>query len=1749
MVTSVAVGPATASSTEAASAPSLGGDLDATPQTTQTNDSPWGSPAPESESRDSSNDTESTPPTNDSESTATVQSPPSEQTASQTAGTLELDGRGYATAGDSPSLDAIGSDDTMSFEFWVKYDASSDEDAVIFTKGGIPGTRSGKYQAFLSGTGEERPVTFELDMYDGSFTSNSGIQAGQWTHVAFTYDGSTQTIYINGEQDAQRSESGSSGSNDAELTIGADDTMGGHYLDGQVEDLRFWNDARNLIEIEDNLYTELNGDEAGLAAHYQFAGDATDSAGANDLSLGGDATVTSTDANPVAPYLYATSNNGSVDLTWDERRILGGQNQVDQFTLYRSTQRDFSDRTAVTTVSSGTTSYTDTAVSDGQTYYYQVTGINSDGREGDFSRAAVASPYHERGGGAFNASGRGYGTVSDRPSLDNVGVDNTMSFEFWVKYDASSDEDAVIFTKGGIPGDRAGAYLAYLSGTGEERQVTFELDMYDGSFTSNSGIQAGQWNHVAFTYDGSTQTIYINGKLDAQRSESGWSGTYNAPLTVGADDSQGGHFLKGSVDNLRLWKDGRTESEITNNYQTRLTGNEDNLAASWRFDEVGTTDESRSAETKHGTVQLNGDAEVVAGGTHPLEPHTFATGGNSSATVTWENRESDSVDEYRIYRSSWADFRDRTQVGNITNTHQTSYVDSTVNNDRTYFYEVTAVVDGQESDFPRAAPASPSGEAEDNIELGYQAAGGGSLLLEDEAYATVSDRPSLDIGSSDGTMAIEFWVRHNGTSDDNAYILKKGDAYSAQFVGTGEERPITFSIDSYGGDLTSHSGIPADVWTHVAFTWDGDTKEIYINGELDAQEDQSTTTSNSNLPLRIGTDDAASGHFFEGSIDSLRLWSDGRTDVEIRENYQSALTGNEDGLAAYWRFNDDRLYDHSLGSDAEHPTAEFMDGADIDRGGSHPVAPDTFAKSGNSAATVTWEERDPGTATAFKVYRSSTLDLSDRQLVARVDAANTTYVDENVSNGQTYYYEVTAVDGGGQESDFPRAATATPYNESGGASLSLGGGSYATVSDRPSLDLGGDDTLTMEFWLKHDGDSDTDARILRKGDLYGARFVGDGEEPRVRFFVSGYGGDLTSNAGIPADTWTHVAFTWDGNTKEIYINGELDAQEDDSGNIGGNDRPLRIGTDDSASGHFFSGHIDELRLWNDGRTGVELRNNYLTELTGNEDGLTAYWRFDDVGANVARATDAEHSTAELMEGATLASPGVFPLPPQAYARGDDEKAEIAWSVRSRAASDRVNIYRATQRNRGDRTYVTDINASRNAILNDYNLSNGVTYYYEATTVDSEGQESDYAFPASVLPSNQPAGNAYELNGQTSYLSVTDRPSLDFAGDETMTLEFWINFEENSSQDARVLTKGDLYRATLVGTGDERQIRFDGDSIWLTSDTAIQANTWTHVAFTYDGNSQEIYINGALDTESSGYGTIGSDDRPLHIGTNDAANGQFVKGKVDQIRLWDDRRSGTEIRSNYKNEVSGNEEALVGLWRGCYSQSTSTVWGNAHRPMTATLTDVTCSPSGAALETGSVSTQVNVTLSDIPDGLQQYDVSVTTNTGTAIRTVTPGLIQPPEFQITSGGAGAANVSARGVDLTSTVAGSNDEQVLFTIEYAGNISKDDLNLTVNSLLDDSGSSMAASKVSLSTQSSGSDTELFQNPIGGAQAPPSDPDGDGLYEDVNGDGQATFDDAITLAFTSSGSLSADQIEALDFDGDAQLTFSDAIELAFNV
>lgn len=92
---------------------------------------------------------------------------------------------------------------------------------------------------------------------------------GEWAHIAVVKEGTTITHYLNGVANGTGNITADIVDNQTPLYIGSRSNLD-ILMKGGMDDLRFWNDARTVSEISDNMNLELTGSEAGLVGYFPF---------------------------------------------------------------------------------------------------------------------------------------------------------------------------------------------------------------------------------------------------------------------------------------------------------------------------------------------------------------------------------------------------------------------------------------------------------------------------------------------------------------------------------------------------------------------------------------------------------------------------------------------------------------------------------------------------------------------------------------------------------------------------------------------------------------------------------------------------------------------------------------------------------------------------------------------------------------------------------------------------------------------------------------------------------------------------------------------------------------------------------------------------------------------------------------------------------------------------------------------------------------------------------------------------------------------------------------------------------------------------------------------------------------------------------------------------------------------------------------------------------------------------------------
>ena len=139
-----------------------------------------------------------------------------------------------------------------------------------------------------------------------------------------------------------------------------------------------------------------------------------------------------------------------------------------------------------------------------------------------------------------------------------------------------------------------------------------------------------------------------------------------------------------------------------------------------------------------------------------------------------------------------------------------------------------------------------------------------------------------------------------------------------------------------------------------------------------------------------------------------------------------------------------------------------------------------------------------------------------------------------------------------------------------------------------------------------------------------------------------------------ADRWVNLAYTYDGTTMRLYMDGIQFFSRNISGAVIDGNRNLRIGF--PSGENFYNGLIDELRIWNVALSEAEIQDSIGRRLAGLEFGLAGYWDFDDGQGTLAADNGPSGKVGSLFGDPTWVESGVLlsaPAPPEAAAISPD----------------------------------------------------------------------------------------------------------------------------------------------------------------------------------------------------------------------------------------------------------------------------------------------------------------------------------------------------------------------------------------------------------------------------------------------------------------------------------------------------------------
>ncbi len=432
-------------------------------------------------------------------------------------------------------------------------------------------------------------------------------------------------------------------------------------------------------------------------------------------------------------------------------------------------------------------------------------------------------------------------------------------------------------------------------------------------------------------------------------------------------------------------------------------------------------------------------------------------------------------------------------------------------------------------------------------------------------------------GGLAGDYSIETWFRSVHTEQQTIFsAVDSATANHYVLIELTEEGKVRWQHSAVaGGDGTELVSVDPytqtgdeSVWHHLALVYDSGDMTMYVDGAL-IRHTIGGDAINDNAEIILGKRSPISPHLYlTGRLDDFRIWSTPRAWADIRKYMDLTLSGEEYGLAAYWKFDE-----------AEGETIFDMTDGDID---------------GNICGI----EHDALTAPVFVGALTDTMG---------------NYIIRGI-----YYGSGTTF-------------AASPSKETSiGRSIIFDGEDDYVNFQAQRVDV--TTNYTMEGWFKTAAQMEqTMFAAVDPGDgnhRFSIRLTESGEV-EFRHFESNiissesYNNELWHHVAVSFDSSNASLI--------LYVDGE-NIGESSSSEAFPTMSEIVIGREaPDSSANYFDGWLDEFRLWDLTRTAEQVTGTMNQSLEGDNYGLANYWRMND-GVDVLVTDATENLVTGTIQG-------------------------------------------------------------------------------------------------------------------------------------------------------------------------------------------------------------------------------------------------------------------------------------------------------------------------------------------------------------------------------------------------------------------------------------------------------------------------------------------------------------------------------------
>ena len=778
-----------------------------------------------------------------------------------------------------------------------------------------------------------------------------------------------------------------------------------------------------------------------------------------------------------------------------------------------------------------------------------VADISGNGHTGTISNAIWTATGRFGGALVFNGTNTRV-TVPNAPSLQ---LTTGMTLEAWVYPTATLTSWRAIFAK-----TVDGYYLMASSDLNNRPAVGATWTAGNQNLAAPSTLALNTWTHMAATFDGATVRLYVNGAQVASQAQTTSLVPTSGTLQIGGDNYPN-EFFVGRIDEVRIYNRALSASEIQTDLNTAVGGPPapDTTAPTVA---ITAPTSGTTYSTNTSSLPLAGTAADDIGVTQVNWANDRGASGTATGTATWSATGIALQAGANVLTVTARDAAGNPGTATVTVTY-----------DPTAPTVAVTAPTGEATYTTNTSPLTLGGSAIDNVGVtmvSWTNNRGGS------GTATgTTNWSATGIGLQPGANALTITARDaagNLATATLSVTYTAPDTTAPTVAVTTPTTGTTYAINTgyltLGGTAADNVGVTSVTWANSrggaggasgtnTWTATGIPLQTGVNVLTITAQDAAGNPGTATLTVTydptaptVSVTAPTGGATVSGSVSVTATASDNLGVVGVQFLADGAPVGAEDPSAPYGITWD---------------TAGVANGV-------HSLAARARDAAGNLTTTV------PVSVTVA--------NLQPTGLVAAYafnEGTGTTTADAS-GNGNT-----------GALSN----ATWTAAGRFGGALVFNGTNARVTVPNTSSLRL--TTGMTLEAWVYPTATLTSWRAILAKtvDGYYLMASSAPNNRPAIGATWTAGNQNLAAPSALALNTWTYLAATFDGATVRLYVNGTQVASQVQTSPLAPTSGTLQIGGD-SYPNEFFSGRIDEVRIYNRALTAGEIQADMTIAVGG-----------------------------------------------------------------------------------------------------------------------------------------------------------------------------------------------------------------------------------------------------------------------------------------------------------------------------------------------------------------------------------------------------------------------------------------------------------------------------------------------------------------------------------------------------------------------